>query len=103
MSIYTSNKFRNETGYCSEISSLIQKKRGYQEDLRQKMILHPPIEPPIHHDGFEVRSVVDMEGTDQSERDSESDDKSDVYKISRGIFCIGRKKSPGVTLDYYIF
>jgi len=42
------------------------------------------MEPPIHDFGVEVRSVVDMEGTDQAESNRESDDESDVYKISRG-------------------
>ena len=56
------------------------------------------MESPIHDDGFEVRSVVDIEGNDQSESERESNNESDVYKISCGIvFFTGRKKFPVVT------
>ncbi len=79
MSIDISNKFRNVSGYCSEISSSIQKKaRVYQEDLRQRVGCGPPMESPIHDDGFEVRSVVDIEGSDQPESERESENESVV-------------------------
>ena len=73
-----------------------KKTRGYQEDLRQRLSFGPPMESPIHDDGFEVRSVVDMEGTDQSESEHESDNESDVYKISCCIFFVQGGRSPQV-------